>query len=95
MRQHWTIEQSEGSNLEKVTHFAGVGLDTGVAFHDLGTDRVIVEPQDGHLRELLEAARNMPGERIRVVYEKTNLGLLRRWSHLDLAHYGTAVEFHP
>jgi len=77
-----------------VTRLAGVNLWMAYAFHGLGPGRVIVDPGEGNLRDLLERVTENaePDNRMTVVYEKTYLGLLRRWSHLDLAQYGKPVE---
>jgi hypothetical protein len=91
--RQWTIEHSERSDVEMVTRLAGVELKAASAFHGLGADRVIVDPQEGNLAELLEsvATKASPDYRMTVFYEKTYLGLLRRWQHLDLAQYGHPV----
>jgi len=89
-RQRWTIEQSDHADLESVPRLAGVDLGLAVAFRGLGTDRVIIDPADGNLRELLPrvTAEAAPGDRMTVFYEGSSLGVLRRWDHLDLAQYG-------
>src|SRR5271157_1295593 len=89
-RQRWTIEQSEHADLENVPRLAGVDLGLAFAFRGLGADRVIIDPADGNLRELLPkvTAEAAPGDRMTVFYEGSYLGVLRRWDHLDLAQYG-------
>jgi hypothetical protein len=89
-RPRWTIEQGGHFDLESVNSIAGVELETASAFRGLGVERVIVDPQDGNLRRLLETVTKAasPDHRVAVVYERSYLGLLRRWSHLDLAQYG-------
>jgi len=90
-RQRWTIEQAERSDVLTVTRAAGIDVGSANVFKGLGAGRAVIDPQTSNLQELLKRA-TAPDNRVPVFYEKTNLGLLRRWVHLDLAQYGQAVE---
>jgi hypothetical protein len=92
-RPRWTIEQSERSDLKILTGVAGVPLSQAWSFSRLGPERIVIDPGESNLRELLDrvTTNSAPGNRMTVVYDKASLGPLRRWSHLDLALYGSSV----
>jgi hypothetical protein len=91
-RCSWTEEQARMSDLEAISSYQGIQGLRAFAFAGLGEGKIALHFQEPKLREWLDQNQAAgPGQRMSVVYDEGNLGLLRRWGHLDLAQYGKPV----
>jgi hypothetical protein len=78
--------------LERIQDYRGMTGLTAFTFRQLGRDRVVVHFQEKDLGMLLNAiAKEPPGSRPSVYYETSLEGMLWRWSHVDLAKFGTGI----